>query len=179
MRADPLLGGLLYNGGPTPGGAPSTTQLRTMALATGSPAIDRVTSGCPAPTTDARGTGFPRPSVGGTGCDSGAFESQDIDGDGSGDATDNCRSTLNAGQANNDGDAQGDACDPDDDNDGFADTTDQCVTQAGIADNAGCPVTGRRAAALKKCKKKKTAKAKKKCRKKARSCCRSGWKLGC
>jgi len=139
-----------------------------MAPAGNSPAVDRVTSGCPPPATDARGTGFPRPSLAGTGCDSGALEVQDIDGDGVLDATDNCRSTGNADQANTDADAQGNACDPDDDNDGFADATDQCATQAGIADNVGCPMTGQRAAALKKCKKKKTAKAKKKCRKKAK-----------
>src|SRR6185369_13737590 len=35
---------------------------------------------------------------------------------------DNCHFIANADQANNDGDAQGDVCDPDDDNDGVTDT---------------------------------------------------------
>jgi hypothetical protein len=50
----------------------------------------------------------------------------DADGDGIADASDNCATVSNPGQANNDGDAQGDACDADDDNDGFADATDNC-----------------------------------------------------
>jgi CSLREA domain-containing protein len=64
------------------------------------------------------------------------------------------------------------------DGDGVVDFLDACPTQAGTGD--GCPVstppppssgssgpTGQRAAALKKCKKKKSAKARKKCKKKA------------
>jgi len=39
---------------------------------------------------------------------------------------DNCPLLLNATQANNDADAQGDACDADDDNDGVLDATDNC-----------------------------------------------------
>jgi Tol biopolymer transport system component len=45
----------------------------------------------------------------------------DTDGDGVFDATDNCPLIPNPSQANADGDAQGDACDPDDDNDGQSD----------------------------------------------------------
>ncbi len=37
---------------------------------------------------------------------------------------DNCPNTANANQLNTDGDAQGDACDSDDDNDGTADASD-------------------------------------------------------
>ena len=51
-------------------------------------------------------------------------ESVDTDNDGVGDNGDNCRTVSNAGQANHDGDSQGDACDPDDDNDGLPDTED-------------------------------------------------------
>ncbi|HKG37130.1 MAG TPA: thrombospondin type 3 repeat-containing protein, partial [Solirubrobacterales bacterium] len=39
-----------------------------------------------------------------------------------------CATTPNANQANNDGDALGDACDPDDDNDGVPDAADNCAT---------------------------------------------------
>ncbi len=45
----------------------------------------------------------------------------DADGDGIPNTQDNCPTTPNPDQANNDGDAQGDACDPDDDNDGQTD----------------------------------------------------------
>jgi hypothetical protein len=48
----------------------------------------------------------------------------DADDDGHNDDVDNCPSIPNADQANADGDAQGDACDPDDDNDGIPDTED-------------------------------------------------------
>ena len=48
----------------------------------------------------------------------------DTDADGDGDAADNCPVTANANQANFDGDAQGDACDGDDDNDGLSDTAE-------------------------------------------------------
>ncbi len=60
LIADPLLGPLANNGGPT----------QTHALTGASPARDRVTSGCPPPSTDQRGS--PRPI--GAGCDSGSFE---------------------------------------------------------------------------------------------------------
>ena len=45
----------------------------------------------------------------------------DSDGDGVIDALDNCISVVNPGQADFDGDGLGDACDPDDDNDGMPD----------------------------------------------------------
>jgi hypothetical protein len=50
----------------------------------------------------------------------------DQDDDGIPDATDNCVLTANPDQANNDGDAFGDACDADDDNDGVLDGADNC-----------------------------------------------------
>jgi hypothetical protein len=50
----------------------------------------------------------------------------DADNDGVPDASDNCPSNANPGQENNDGDAFGDACDPDDDNDSVADGADNC-----------------------------------------------------
>jgi hypothetical protein len=50
----------------------------------------------------------------------------DADGDGVADASDNCPTVANPSQTNNDGDAQGDACDPDDDNDTVADNADNC-----------------------------------------------------
>ena len=48
-------------------------------------------------------------------------ESTDSDGDAVGDNGDNCPLVANADQANYDLDAEGDACDLDDDNDGFSD----------------------------------------------------------
>jgi hypothetical protein len=120
-NANPVLGALGLNGGPT----------RTMALGNGSAAIDAGGTGCPA--TDQRGPGFPRPL--GNACDIGAFESPgsaapDDDGDGFPNSSDNCPSVANPGQANVDGDAQGDACDPDDDGDGVLDGADNCPSAA-------------------------------------------------
>lgn len=50
--------------------------------------------------------------------------STDSDGDGVADDDDNCPDLANSDQANFDGDFYGDACDPDDDNDGVADEYD-------------------------------------------------------
>jgi hypothetical protein len=63
----------------------------------------------------------------------------DADGDTVPDASDNCPAVANTDQANNDGDAQGDACDDDDDNDEVPDSSDNCPTTAGPAANGGCP----------------------------------------
>jgi dipeptidyl aminopeptidase/acylaminoacyl peptidase len=48
----------------------------------------------------------------------------DDDNDGVPNTTDNCRQTANADQLNTDGDAQGNACDADNDNDGVDDSQD-------------------------------------------------------
>jgi hypothetical protein len=66
----------------------------------------------------------------------------DVDGDDDGvdDGQDNCPEVSNADQLNTDGDAQGDACDPDDDNDGVPDTEpDNCplVANTDQADEDG------------------------------------------
>ena len=53
-------------------------------------------------------------------------EPGDVDGDGVGDAADNCVTTPNGSQLNKDGDAEGDACDADDDGDGVLDASDNC-----------------------------------------------------
>lgn len=50
----------------------------------------------------------------------------DTDGDGIDDGIDNCPTTPNPNQENNDGDTEGDACDLDDDNDNVPDATDNC-----------------------------------------------------
>ena len=68
----------------------------------------------------------------------------DDDADGAEWAVDNCPDQSNPDQANLDGDALGDVCDPDDDGDAVADAGDACPTIARPAFN-GCP-----AATLKK-----------------------------
>ena len=52
--------------------------------------------------------------------------------------SDNCPTTSNASQRNGDGDALGDACDPDRDNDGVPDTRDLCADLSSTEAN-GCP----------------------------------------
>lgn len=54
----------------------------------------------------------------------------DADLDGVADGVDNCPSVPNGGQADNDGDGQGDVCDTDDDNDGDPDANDNCPLTA-------------------------------------------------
>ena len=81
----------------------------------------------------------------------------DADSDGVLDGNDNCPAVANTGQANFDGDSQGDACDSDDDNDGLPDSSDpndnntdsdgdgiddgsdSCPAEAGPAVLDGCP----------------------------------------
>lgn len=55
-----------------------------------------------------------------------SFGKPDRDGDGRGDACDNCPADANSDQADNDGDRQGDLCDADDDNDNVSDGIDNC-----------------------------------------------------
>ncbi len=97
------LGSLADNGGPT----------ETHALGTGSAAID--TAG-PALCPEADQRGVPRPQ--GLGCDVGAVEMDDADGDDVVDPNDNCVEVANADQRDADTDGYGTACDPDYNNDG-------------------------------------------------------------
>ena len=50
------------------------------------------------------------------------------------DISDNCPATANPNQANFDGDAMGDVCDPDDDSDGTPDVTDLDDDNDGFSD---------------------------------------------
>ena len=69
----------------------------------------------------------------------------DVDADTTPNDEDNCPYLANPDQVNNDGDAEGDACDPDDDNDSLPDDSDQCPFEGedsdGRADTDGCPDT--------------------------------------
>lgn len=67
----------------------------------------------------------------------------DADSDGVPDATDNCPTTPNAGQENFDGDGQGDACDPNDDNDSVNDSGDCARLDASRWRNRAYPDTDR------------------------------------
>lgn len=170
---------------------PGKETTETMGLFSGSPAIDRIPiASCGgAGGFDQRLVSRPQPQVS-SNCDVGAFEGDsgapaDAEGDGVNDTVDNCPLDANANQANNDGDFQGDVCDPDDENDGVLDASDNCPTTAGPASNGGCPAPAVAtqtplavappfdlAAAKKKCKKKFPGKAnaqrRKKCIKKAK-----------
>jgi hypothetical protein len=81
---------------------------------------------------DARGATRPM----GDACEAGAHErtggGTDSDGDGVIDESDNCPDAPNSSQADFDGDSQGDACDPDDDNDTVADTTESGCPGGGV-----------------------------------------------
>ena len=65
--------------------------------------------------------------------------SSDSDGDGVGDAVDNCPAVTNPQQEDLDNDGLGDVCDPDDDGDGVNDGADNCprVPNAGQEDSDG------------------------------------------
>ncbi|MCI0635459.1 MAG: right-handed parallel beta-helix repeat-containing protein [Actinobacteria bacterium] len=107
-NGDPKLAPLADNGGPT----------GTMSLGQGSAAIDAA----PAATcvvVDQRGA--PRPQGGG--CDVGAFEADDSDGDGVVDVNDAFPTDPDE-SVDTDGDGTGDNADTDDDNDGVPDADD-------------------------------------------------------
>jgi Thrombospondin type 3 repeat len=65
----------------------------------------------------------------------------DTDADGVPDTADNCVRAANPGQADLDGDGQGDVCDADEDGDSVSTPTDLCPRQPGPSSNNGCPVT--------------------------------------
>lgn len=63
----------------------------------------------------------------------------DIDRDGVDNAADNCVQVANPGQANLDGDTQGDACDEDIDGDEILNAADNCRYEPGPGTSNGCP----------------------------------------
>jgi Tol biopolymer transport system component len=67
---------------------------------------------------------------------------RDADGDGVGDAEDNCPTVPNPQQKDTDSDGLGDACDPDDDGDDIPDADDSCPLYPGPLENNGCPLPG-------------------------------------
>jgi len=67
---------------------------------------------------------------------------QDRDGDGICDHLDNCPECANPSQADFDLDGLGDACDPDDDNDGDPDKTDPAPYNRNISSHTPSPVVG-------------------------------------
>jgi hypothetical protein len=107
LSTSPMLNPLADNGGPHAGVTPGAP-IRTHALRFGSPAIDRAP--CVGLVDDQRD--FARPWPIGGDCDSGATEFTDDDADGVDDGADNCPGVANPGQADNDGDGLGNACDP-------------------------------------------------------------------
>jgi hypothetical protein len=81
-----------------------------------------------------------RPEIDGVVCSAAAPPDEDADDDAVLDATDNCPSVSNPDQLNFDGDPFGDACDPDDDNDGLGDdpAIDHCPLEPGHIRGNGC-----------------------------------------
>ncbi len=95
--------------------------------------VDDDNDGVPDAAEIAAGTNPLNPDTDGDGLPDGSDPrplSSDRDHDGIDDAADNCAANANPDQANADADHPGDACDPDDDNDGLAD-----VTEAGLNTN--------------------------------------------
>jgi len=114
----------------TPGSSTENTFVATVGVGT-SPFVVGVNA-----TTD-------RVYVSNPGSNTVSVIADDSDGDGVPDDGDNCPLNSNPGQENNDGDPQGDVCDPDDDNDGILDVDDACDNEPedfdGFQDTDGCP----------------------------------------
>jgi hypothetical protein len=75
------------------------------------------------------------------GCPPAPPSKPDFDSDGVPDSADNCPLAPNPGQADLDGDGEGNVCDADDDGDGVVDSKDECPTVAGAIENRGCEAT--------------------------------------